>query len=61
MSREAANMDGNVVSTNAQVPNDDNVETTAAVDGTAVGDGEWSLFNVAATKSLEKSFSKLTT
>lgn len=58
MSREEENMDGNVVSTNAQVSNGDSVETTAAEDEAAVGDGKWSF---SSSSSQEKCFSKLTT
>lgn len=61
MSREDENMDGNVVSTDARVPNDDIVETTAAEDETAVGDGKWGFSSAAAPSAQEKSFSKLTT
>lgn len=61
MSREDENMDGNVVSTDARVPNDDIVETTAAEGETAVGDGKWGFFSVAAPSAQEKSFAKLTT
>lgn len=56
MSREDGNMDGNVVSTDARVPNDDIVETTAAEDEAAVGDGEWSVSSVAAQGSQKNPF-----
>lgn len=49
MSRQEENVDGNVVSTDAQVSNDDNVETTAAGDEAAVGDGKWSLCSLKFT------------
>lgn len=55
MSREDENMDGNVVSTDARVPNDDIVETTAVEDETAEGDGKCSCFSVAEPSAQEKS------
>lgn len=57
MSREDENMDGNFVSTDARVPNDDIVETTTAAEGeTAAGDGKWGFSSVAAPNAQEKSF-----